>query len=61
VGWNGLEVGDGWSSSLLLFGGARVCCDVSGSVVVVVQTFFTNISKIAFEKGPSVCLNIFES
>ena len=42
---SGLEVGDGRSSSLLLFGGARVCCVVSGSVVVVAQNVICQFLK----------------
>ena len=47
MGWNGLEVGDGrpLSSSFLLFGGARVCCVVLGSVVVVVHNVFRQYLK----------------
>ena len=56
---SGLEVGNWWLSLLLLFGGARVCCLVSGSVVAVAwlwpRMLFADISKTAFEKA-AICL-----
>ena len=53
-GASGLEVGDGWLSSLLLFGGAMLCCLVLGSVVAVAQNIICHYLKNCLWKKGSL-------